>query len=176
MTKYIVMLLLFFIQTSCMDSTVEELELSFADPVWNGKIIPKGQQCRECGGNGSSPPIKVSNIPMQANKLIIEFSDASYPPCDKGGHGIVSYRFKEGSKEIDVPSIPGQTFDLPDNFELIKEHCGDSLNMKRGAYIGPCPGIGNQYYLVVKAVHEAPDKTKDLLLGKGKLKMGTYQN
>ena len=170
------MLLLFSIQTACMDSTVEELELSFADPVWNGKIIPKGQQCQECGGNGSSPPIKVSNIPMQANKLIIEFSDASYPPCDKGGHGIVSYRFKEGSKEIDVPSIPGQTFDLPDNFELVKEHCGDSLNTKRGAYIGPCPGIGNQYYLVVKAVHEAPDETKDMLLGKGKLKMGTYQN
>ena len=47
--------------------------------------------------------------------------------------------------------------------------------MKRGAYIGPCPGIGNQYYLVVKAIHEAPDKTKDILLGKGKLKMGTYQ-
>ncbi|WP_022669005.1 hypothetical protein [Desulfospira joergensenii] len=183
MIKYIFLSLFFSMLTACTGSAgqkasqtvVLELDLSFADPAWNGKVIPKDQQCQEFGGNGSSPPIKVKDIPVQANKLIIEFSDGTYAPCDNGGHGIVSYQLKQGSKEIVVPSIPGQTFDIPSGFEMIKEHCGKNLNMKRGAYIGPCPGIGNQYYLIVKAVYEAPDKSENLLLGKGRLEMGTYQ-
>lgn len=180
MIKYIFLLLLFS-QIACTgaedasDPSVVELDLAFADPAWNGKVIPKGQQCQEHGGNGASPSIKVKDIPVQANKLIIEFSDEAYAPCDNGGHGIVSYELKEGFKEVVVPSIPGQTFDLPDNFELIKEHCGKHLSMKRGAYIGPCPGIGNHYYLIVKAVYKAPDKSKNMLLGKGRLEMGTYK-
>jgi hypothetical protein len=114
-------------------------------------------------------------ISVQANKLVIEFSDATFSPCDDGGHGIVSYKIKQGTKEAIVPSIPGQTFELPKNFELIKEHCEKDLNMKRGAYIGPCPGDGNQYYLTVKAVYEVPNESKQNLLGKGSLKMGTYK-
>lgn len=183
MIKYIFLSLLFSIQIAGTGSAdqnashtlVVELDLSFADPAWNGRVIPKGQQCLEFGGNGSSPPIKVKDIPVQANKLIVEFSDGTYAPCDNGGHGIVSYKLREGSKEVVVPSIPGQTFDIPNIFEIIKEHCGKNLDMKRGAYIGPCPGIGNQYYLIVKAVYEAPDKSKNMLLGKGRLEMGTYQ-
>ena len=155
--------------------SVVKLDLSFADPNWDGKVIPKGQQCQEYGGNGSSPRINVRNIPIQANKLVIEFSDGTYSPCDNGGHGIISYKIPKGSTEVIVPSIPGQTFDLPDDFELIKEHCGVNLNMKRGAYIGPCPGIGNQYYLIIKAVYEVPGNLEHELLGKGRLEMGTYQ-
>ncbi len=181
--KSIFLSLLLSIQIACTDSTdqytphtlVVELNLSFADPAWNGRVIPKGQQCQEYGGNGSSPSINVKDIPVQANKLIIEFSDGTYAPCDNGGHGIVSYKLKEGTREVVVPSIPGQTFDIPDIFEIIKEHCGKNLDMKRGAYIGPCPGIGNQYYLIVKAVYEAPDKSKNVLIGIGRLEMGTYQ-
>ena len=180
MIMHLFLSLLFLIQMGCADSadqdaSVQELDLSFADPAWNGKVIPKGQQCQEYGGNGSSPPIKVKGIPAQANKLIIEFSDGTYAPCDHGGHGIVSYKLKEDAKEVVVPPIPGQTFDIPKVFETIKEHCGKDLNMKRGAYIGPCPGTGNQYYLMVKAVYEPPDKSKNVLLGKGRLEMGTYE-
>jgi hypothetical protein len=151
------------------------LHLSFADPSWDGKIIPKGQQCIEFGGIGASPPILVKNIPTQANKLVIEFSDATYKPCDKGGHGIIGYVIPPGSKEIKVPSIPGQTFDLPEGFSLIKEHCGADLMMQAGAYIGPCPGLGNVYYATIKAFYESPDKIKSQLLGVGRLDIGTYR-
>jgi len=146
------------------DINLIALKLSFADKEWDGKIIPKGQQCKEYGGNGASPRIKVKNIPSRANKLILEFSDATYYPCDNGGHGIIGYQIPEGTTEIVVPSIPGQTFNLPDGFTMIKEHCGAKLWMQRGAYIGPCPGRGNQYYVVVKAVDESPENSKPKLL------------
>jgi len=65
------------------------LTLSFADSLWDGKTIPQGQQCLEYDGKGASPRIIVKNIPAAANKLILEFSDATYRPCDDGGHGII---------------------------------------------------------------------------------------
>ena len=77
------------------NSKVVALNLSFADAEWDGKIIPKGQQCKEVGGNGASPRIRVNNIPSGANKLILEFSDANYYPCDNGGHGIISYQISQ---------------------------------------------------------------------------------
>ncbi|MCP3888693.1 MAG: DUF2974 domain-containing protein [Desulfobulbaceae bacterium] len=156
------------------DSSAVTLQLSFADAAWDGKTIPKGQQCLEYGGNGASPPILVNNIPPQANKLVLEFSDATYKPCDKGGHGIIGYAIPSGSKKITVPAIPGQSFDLPEGFNLIKEHCGADLLMQPGAYIGPCPGLGNLYYVTIKALYESPDKSTSQLLGIGRLDIGTY--
>ncbi len=152
------------------------LNLSFVDAEWDGKIIPKGQNCKEYGGNGASPRIKVNNIPSGANKLILEFSDATYSPCDNGGHGIISYQIPKGTAETIIPSIPGQTFNLPDGFTLIKEHCGADLGMQAGAYIGPCPGWGNLYYVIVKAVCESPENSKPKLLGSGRLDFGTYNH
>jgi len=159
-----------------LEPNIVDLNLSFADAEWDGKIIPKGQQCKEYGGDGASPRIRVKKIPSGANKLILEFSDANYYPCDNGGHGIISYQITKGAAEIVVPSIPGQTFDLPDGFTLIKEHCGVNLRMQRGAYIGPCPGLWNQYYVVIKAVYKSPDNSKPELLGIGRLNMGTYSH
>ncbi len=156
-------------------SNIADLNLSFADAEWDGKIIPKGQQCKEYGGNGASPRIVVKNIPSGTNSLVLEFSDASYSPCDNGGHGIISYQIPFGTTEIIVPSIPGQTFDLPDGFTMIREHCGVNLRMKPGAYIGPCPGRMNQYYVVVEAVYES-ENSKPKLLGTGRLDMGTYRH
>ncbi len=153
---------------------VVDLALAFADAEWDGKVIPKGQQCQEYGGNGASPRIEVKNIPTGANKLILVFSDATYTPCDNGGHGIIEYAISKGKTEIIIPSIPGQTFDLPGGFTLVKEHCAD-LAMKRGAYIGPCPGAGNIYYVVVKAVYASSEDSKPKLLGRGRLNIGTYK-
>lgn len=84
-------------------------------------------------------------------------------------------KIPKGSKTIIVPSIPGQTFELPDGFLLLKEHCGVNLNMKRGAYIGPCPGIGNLYYVTIKAIYKATGSKGYELLGNGRLELGTYK-
>ncbi|MCP3876417.1 MAG: hypothetical protein GY699_25155 [Desulfobacteraceae bacterium] len=156
-------------------SAVGVLDISFADTQWNGKIIPEGQQCLEYGGNGASPQIQIKNISSKANRLILEFSDATYTPCDNGGHGIISYQISKGTTKIIVPSIPGQTFDLPEGFTLVREHCGKDLGMQPGAYIGPCPGIGNQYYVIVKAVYVSPKNSKPELLGRGRLNLGTFK-
>lgn len=156
-------------------SDVAKLHLAFADSRWDGKIIPEGQQCREFGGNGATPQISVMDIPPQANKLLLEFSDKTYKPCDNGGHGIISYQIIPGTEKIIVPSISGQTFKLPDRFSLVKEHCGAALGMDAGAYIGPCPGIGNLYYVTIKALYESPGKSTSHLLGVGRLDIGTYE-
>ncbi len=155
---------------------ITALDLSFADAQWDGKVIPEGQQCIEYGGNGTSPRIQIKKIPSKANRLILEFSDATYSPCDNGGHGIISYQISKGTTEIIVPSIEGQTFDLPFGFTLIKQHCGKDLGMQPGAYIGPCPGIGNLYYVIVKAVLESQDDSNYELLGHGRLNLGTFKD
>ena len=151
------------------------LELSFADANWDGKTIPKGQQCLEFGGNGQSPPISVKGIPPGTSELVLAFSDGSYPPCDQGGHGVVAYRVASGVGQVVVPSIPGQTFDLPEDFALIREHCGRDLAMQPGAYIGPCPGVGNIYYVTVEALSESGEGDAAAVLGSGRLEIGTYR-
>ncbi len=178
---HVLLIILFLILTSSVNaeqvisaSDVIEMHLSFADANWDGKVIPEGQQCREFGGNGASPRIKIKGIPPQANNLVLEFSDATYKPCDNGGHGVINYQLSKGSKQIIVPSIPGQTFNLPKGFSLIKEHCGANLMMERGAYIGPCPGIGNLYYVTVKALYRKDEYSDSKLLGVGRLNIGTY--
>ena len=152
-----------------------ELTLAFAQAEWDGDTIPKGQQCLEFDGQGDSPAIAVGNIPPTANSLVLAFSDESYSPCDKGGHGVISYRIAEGTKEVTVPSIPGQTFDLPESFSLIREHCGVHLSMQRGAYIGPCPGLGNHYYVTVSARRDTGDGAEPTVLGEARLEIGTYR-
>jgi len=156
------------------DIDIVELQLSFTDAKWDGKIIPSGQQCLEYGGNGASPGITVEGIPHRADKIILEFSDATYSPCDNGGHGIIGYQLPQRSTAINIPSIPGQTFELPEGFILIKEHCGADLIMQRGAYIGPCPGIGNRYYVTIKAVRQGEGNSSEIMLGMGTLELGTY--
>ena len=47
--------------------------------------------------------------------------------------------------------------------------------MQAGAYIGPCPGLGNLYYVTIKAFNESPDNSTSQVLGIGRLDIGTYE-
>ena len=76
------------------------LEVSFADSIWDGKRVPTGQQCNKFGGTGSTPRLIVKNIPPEANTIIMEFSDRDYPPMDNGGHGKIGYKISQGTNEI----------------------------------------------------------------------------
>jgi hypothetical protein len=156
-------------------SDMGSLEITLADPAWNGKTVPMGQQCRKFGGNGATPAMTVANIPAQANAVILEFSDQSHQPMDNGGHGKIGYRIAPGTARVTVPSVPGHTFDLPSEFFLVAAHRNPSWD-KAGAYMPPCSGgRGNLYYLTVKAVFEAPGESDgSKLLGQGKLTMGRY--
>ena len=152
-----------------------DLEISFSDAAWDGKTIPSGQQCPAFGGNGTTPALIVGNIPPTANVLILEFSNKSHLPLDKGGQGRIGYRFEAGTPRIALPAIPGNTFDLPEPFFVIAAH-RKPFQYKQGAYLPPCSGgKGDYYYLVVKAVR-LPDSFEEQgeIVGQGKLFLGRY--
>jgi len=154
---------------------LSDLTVSFADPAWNGKNIPAGQQCPDFGGQGGTPPLMVQNIPPQANALILVFSNKSHIPLDQGGQGRIGYRFAPGTETLTLPSIPGNTFELPKPFFVIAAHRKPFQN-KPGAYLPPCSGgRGDLYYVLVKAIWipESPEMEAEVL-GQGKLFLGRY--
>ena len=164
----------------CLSSEKKEgtgdLHVSFADPDWDGKIVPTGQQCQKFGGNNPhSPRLTVKNIPNGANALIMEYSDRSYAPMDNGGHGRIGFIIAAGVSEVTVPSVPGHSYELPKGFFLVKEHLAPKWD-KAGAYMPPCSGgRGNSYYVTVKAVQrKSEDDLKGTVLAVGILEMGRY--
>jgi len=122
---------------------LSDLTVSFADPAWDGKNIPAGQQCPDFGG--------------------------------QGGQGRIGYRFAPGTETLTLPSVPGNTFDLPEPFFVIAAH-RKPFQSKPGAYLPPCSGgRGDLYYLLVKAIWipESPEMEAEVL-GQGKLFLGRY--
>ena len=105
----------------------------------------------------------------------MEYSDRDWPPMDEGGHGKIGYRIPEGTTEIVIPSVPGHTFNLPEGFFLVAGHQGSSWD-KAGAYMPPCSGgMGNRYYVTVKAVYQASLENKEFeLLGQSVLELGKF--
>lgn len=152
-----------------------DLRVSFADPTWDGKNIPAGQQCPDFGGQGGTPALTVKNIPPQANALILVFSNKSHIALDQGGQGRIGYRFAPGTETLTLPSVPGNTFDLPEPFFVIAAH-RKPFQSRPGAYLPPCSGGQDDlYYLLVKAIWipESPELDAEVL-GQGKLFLGRY--
>ena len=91
------------------------------------------------------------------------------------GHGKIGFLISEGTKEAVIPSIPGHSFNLPNDFFIIQEHQASSFDTA-GAYMPPCSGgIGNSYYVTVKAVMLISEEDKTYtLLGQGILELGKY--
>ncbi|MEJ2059934.1 MAG: hypothetical protein P8Y64_05535 [Gammaproteobacteria bacterium] len=150
------------------------LQASLADPAWDGKTIPPGQQCHRFGGEASTPRLKVSDIPQGTQALVLAFSDRDYPPMNHGGHGQIGYRLPTRVKQTIVPSVPGHTFTLPPGFFLIKAHANPKWD-KPGAYMPPCSGgKGHEYYVTVQAVTLNAYGKPDKVLGQTVVEMGRY--
>ena len=153
-------------------SPLAALEVELADPSWDGVKVPDGQQCQKFGGQGESPALAVSGIPSGASHLVLEFSDRSYPPMDKGGHGKVAYAIEAGATAVTVPPVPGHTMELPPGFTLVEAQQAPQWD-KAGAYLPPCSGgRGNEYYVTVKAIHQMGDETHEL--ASASVEMGKY--
>jgi len=155
-------------------SNLTQLQVSFADPAWNGKTVPPGQQCNRFGGNGSTPRLIIKNIPAEANALILEYSDRDYAPMDNGGHGKIGYKIQQGASEVTTPSVPGHSFTLPEGYFLVAAHNNPSWDTA-GAYMPPCSGgKGNFYYVTVKAVYQSASNAQPKVLATAKLSLGMY--
>jgi hypothetical protein len=146
---------------------VADLSISFNDPQWDGKKIPKSGQCTNCAGEGLSPPLLVKNIPKDTDFLVFEYKDKTMGVY----HGAIRFRISKKT-EFAVPSVPEQTFDLPKGAEMVAEHTAPVG--QPGAYMAPCGcGLNNKYVATIMAIQDEPSGSK-LLLGKGKIKLGRY--
>ncbi len=156
------------------DSVV--LKVSFADNSWDGQKIPKGQHCRKFGGNGSTPPLKIENIPAKANAIIVEFNDSSYRPLSyDGGHGKIGFWIAKGASVTTLRAVAGGTKVMPEGVFLVAKNRAGGKWYSEG-YLPPCSGgRGNLYVAVVKAV--AIKKGTDApptVLATGKINLGRY--
>jgi hypothetical protein len=152
---------------------INKFKVEFADTSWNGSKVPIGQQCLKFGGKDPlTPRFKVSDIPVGATAILMEYSDRAYKPNDNGGHGKLGYQIAPDTKNIIIPSVQGHTFELPPAFFSVAMHRAPDWD-KAGAYLPPCSG-GNKhpYYVTVKAVKkEGSDFT---VLAQELVEMGFY--
>lgn len=135
---------------------------------WDGKRVPKGQQCTLFGGKGATPPMQVSNLPSGTAWVYVEFNDRDYRALSKnGGHGVVGYPVKGSS--ADLYSVPGLAGKLPGKARVISAARGTGEYASKG-YLPPCSGgKGNRYFAVVKAISSAGS-----VLEKQRIDIGRY--
>ena len=153
--------------------TVAPLKVTFADTTWNGKTIPSGQQCSRDGGTGATPALVVSNIPADANAIIVAYNDASYAPLSNdGGHGKIGYWIDGGGTRT-VPSVPGESNDMPEGAFVDAKNRAARINAQ--GYLPPCSGgRGNSYFADVMAVKRSKNGDETLIVGEGRIELGQY--
>jgi len=134
---------------------------------WDGKKVPKGQQCAHHGGNGATPPMTVTGLPKGTVMVVAEFNDKSYGPLSsKGGHGIIGWPAK-GDKAT-LTSMPEGAQKGPGGAIVVKNTRANLGN--RIGYLPPCSGgRGNNYTADIKALDSAGN-----VLGKTTVKIGRY--
>ena len=154
--------------------TLAQLDVSFADSTWNGKVVPKGQHCKMFEGNGATPLLSVGNIPKGSNAILVSYNDKTFKPNDNGGHGIIGIWVEEGKTVVEIPSVAGESNELPKGMFI--EQKFRSNRGKGGAYLPPCSGgRGNEYNATIQAVYKSSKTSeKSALLGEGVIALGKY--
>lgn len=135
---------------------------------WTGKKIPAGQHCQLQGGNGSTPPMKVTNLPQGTAAILVEYDDKSYQPLSKkGGHGSLIYPVSGSSATL--PSVPGMTDKLPNGVRVHKKARATGQYASKG-YLPPCSGGKNNQYTATLYPIGADGKS----MGKTTITIGRY--
>lgn len=149
------------------------LNASFVDNKWDGTKVPSDEVCSNFNKKvGSTPAIKITNIPAGTTKIILSFNDLTYTKMAGGGHGVISYDVSNQGPSIVIPSMLGETFNLPKNFKSEKAHRGNRGD--KGAYLAPCSGgKGNTYTVDIEAINDT-NKEKPILMGETNLRLGKF--
>lgn len=172
LSKKLLFIFLGFITLCSTTLYAKQFSASFTDKnLWNGKKVPEEMVCSDYNFEaGSTPEITLTNVPKFTRKIILSFNDTTFTKMDNGGHGVLSYKIDVGATRVDIPSIQGETYDLPDEFESIQEHTGTRFGKEEGAYLAPCSGgKGNTYTVLIQAVDR-----KDNVLASTTLVLGKY--
>ena len=140
------LLALLFLQLSA-EVSAEEMTIQLNGKNWDGIKIPANEICRQYGGNGSTPPLKITKISKGTDKIQTEYNAVDYAKLANGGHGILSFEHN-GSHQITIKSIQGETNDMPKGVTLI------SANRWSGfGYLPPCSGgAGSRYSVTAKVM------------------------
>lgn len=149
-----------------------ELTVEFADPSWDGKVIPEGQQCQEFDGQGATPPLHLSGLPDGTNAVLLLFNDEDYEPLSTdGGHGIIGFEIEPVNGGAMLPAVPGGTTEMPEGIWLEAENRDDIGEV---GYLAPCSGgEGNLYSVQILAVRYLNEEQYEIL-AEGYLQLGRY--
>jgi hypothetical protein len=169
MSKLTILVVAVFFGTLSLSAS--QLSAKFVDDMWNKAEVPKTEVCSNFNDKaGSTPSIELSNVPAMATKIVLAFSDETFKGMVDGGHGVIAYKIAKNSSNVTIPSIKGETFDLPENFSSVIKHRGGKYGKTEGAYLAPCSGgKGNTYSVLIKAVGD-----DDQTLSQTSLTLGTF--
>ena len=158
------------ISLSSINLSAANMTANFADPnTWNGEIVPLDAVCSDYNMEaGSTPEIVLRNIPKGAQDIILTYTDETFKGMRNGGHGIIAYTLEEDTYKVIVPTVQGETFDLPENFTSVVQHRGTKYGKKQGAYLAPCSGgKGNKYSVLIQAVDKKSNELDRVTLTLG---------
>ncbi|MCP4394211.1 MAG: hypothetical protein GY804_08125 [Alphaproteobacteria bacterium] len=155
---------------------IAKMEASFLGNEWDGITIPGRQICRRDGGQGNTPPLRITNIPKGTDVIIMEFNDSSDLVLGyDGSHGKIGV-WHDGTSELNVAPISGETLNLP-KFAFVEQL--HRFHFSRGsAYMPPCSqGAGHQYFVKIKAVNIeklADNRIRKTVLDEEVVQLGKY--
>jgi phosphatidylethanolamine-binding protein (PEBP) family uncharacterized protein len=146
----------------------QDMKVALGGAGWTGGKVPSGQECKRFGGNGSTPPLKVSGLPAGTDKIIVEFDDLDFGPLSSnGGHGGISYAHKGGAS-ANLRAVPGYTSSLPAGV-MLENAARSTGEFASPGYLPPCSGgRGHRYQATVKATKGGST------LATAKVVIGTY--
>jgi hypothetical protein len=131
-------------------SKAGELNIEFNGKGWDGVKVPSNEICRQYGGNGSTPPLKISKLPKGTNKIQTEYNAVDYAKLSNGGHGVFLFEHN-GSHQATLKSIQGETNEMPKGVILVSANRWSGMG-----YLPPCSGgTGSRYSVTVKALKDS---------------------
>ena len=145
------------------------LTVAFADSAWTGDKVPAGQHCALQGGTGATPALTVSGIPDGTRQITVAFNDETYQPMNDGGHGVIGFDVAATGGEATLPSVPGNSAELPAGAHVVTAARGTGDYASPG-YLPPCSGgSGNTYSATLNALDSS-----GTVLASGKITLGKY--
>ncbi|MEM8731455.1 MAG: hypothetical protein AAGF79_16215 [Pseudomonadota bacterium] len=122
-----------------------DLKVELLEP-WDGKRVPPGQQCRLFGGDGATPPMRITKIPAGTVWIVAHFNNKSYKPLARdGGHGKIAWPAKWPVTYL-YP-VPGMT-GLPKWGAFVVEPARTLEDYASPGYLPPCSGGQKHKYTV----------------------------